>query len=407
MKIVTCRAPVNIAVIKYWGKRNEQLILPVNSSLSATLHIDQLCTKTTVAASNAFQSDRIWLNGKEQSLDNPRLQKCLREIRQRARKRKSSPSKDDSSSAGEGGCDPEQMLDWHVHICSENNFPTAAGLASSAAGYACLVASLAQVYGVEGNVSDIARQGSGSACRSMYGGFVEWLMGRKRNGEDSIAKQVVSEDYWPEIRILILVVSDQKKATSSTTGMQATVQTSPLLKYRADVVVPERMAAIATAIKERNFESFAELTMKDSNQFHAVCLDTHPPISYMNDTSRTIVRLVHGFNAFHNQTKAAYTFDAGPNAVIFTLEDDVEELLSLVNYFFPQGEETNGASFIRGIPADLKTPSEELQAAVPFDPRPNSLRYIIHTKVGPGPATEEDSSQHLLDRDGQPKNLPK
>ena len=69
------------------------------------------------------------------------------------------------------------------------------------------VASLAQVYGVEGNVSDIARQGSGSACRSMYGGFVQWLMGRKKNGEDSVAKQVVSEDYWPEIRILILVVS--------------------------------------------------------------------------------------------------------------------------------------------------------------------------------------------------------
>ncbi|XP_033626257.1 diphosphomevalonate decarboxylase-like [Asterias rubens] len=397
MEIVTCRAPVNIAVIKYWGKRNEKLILPVNSSLSATLHIDQLCTKTTVAASNKFKTDRIWLNGREESLDNPRLKKCLAEIRQRARKRKSSPTKD--------GVTPAAMLDWKVHICSENNFPTAAGLASSAAGYACLVATLAKVFKVEGNVSDIARQGSGSACRSMYGGFVQWLMGEEETGEDSIAEQVVTEDYWPEMRILILVVSDHKKATSSTAGMQSTVETSPLLPHRAEKIVPDRMVAMTTAIEEKDFKTFAELTMKDSNQFHAVCLDTYPPISYMNDTSRHIVRLVHAFNAFKKQTKAAYTFDAGPNAVLFTLENDVSELLSFINHFLPQGEEDKEDVFIRGLPADIHTPSKELQSAVTFDPIPNSLRYIIHTKVGPGPVTAEDPELGLIDSNGQPKSL--
>ncbi|KAG9460972.1 hypothetical protein GDO78_018554, partial [Eleutherodactylus coqui] len=79
MKQVTCTAPVNIAVIKYWGKRNEPLILPMNSSLSVTLHQDQLKTTTTVAANRNFTEDRIWLNGKEDNINQPRLQSCLRE----------------------------------------------------------------------------------------------------------------------------------------------------------------------------------------------------------------------------------------------------------------------------------------------------------------------------------------
>ncbi|XP_073515726.1 diphosphomevalonate decarboxylase [Phyllobates terribilis] len=132
MKVVTCTAPVNIAVIKYWGKRNEELILPINSSLSVTLHQDQLKTTTTVSASHEFTEDRIWLNGKEDNISHPRLQSCLNEIRRLARKRRS------SSSGGSGEDSVSRVLNYKVHICSVNNFPTAAGLASSAAGYACL-----------------------------------------------------------------------------------------------------------------------------------------------------------------------------------------------------------------------------------------------------------------------------
>lgn len=121
-------------------------------------------------------------------------------------------------------------LSYKVHICSINNFPTAAGLASSAAGFACLgallnciqhqylkhlthcfstffpVYTLAQAFGVEGELSGVARQGSGSACRSMYGGFVQWLMGHQSDGKDSLAQQVEPETHWPELRILVLVV---------------------------------------------------------------------------------------------------------------------------------------------------------------------------------------------------------
>lgn len=97
--------------------------------------------------------------------------------------------------------------EWNVHVCSENNFPTAAGLASSAAGYACLVFALSKLFGVAGDISEIARRGSGSACRSIPGGYVRWHMGKEKDGTDSIASQIAPADHWKELRTLILVVS--------------------------------------------------------------------------------------------------------------------------------------------------------------------------------------------------------
>eukprot|EP01043_Picozoa_sp_COSAG02_P068649 COSAG02_NODE_11473_length_1717_cov_15.145374_1_plen_123_part_10 len=108
----------------------------------------------------------------------------------------------------------EEWCDYRVHVVSVNTFPTAAGLASSAAGYACLVYSLAQLYCVTesyvGELSTIARQGSGSACRSLYGGFVRWQKGEEPDASDSMAVQVASESHWPELRALVLVASAAK-----------------------------------------------------------------------------------------------------------------------------------------------------------------------------------------------------
>lgn len=390
--MVTCTAPVNIAVIKYWGKRDKDLILPVNSSLSVTLHQDQLKTTTTVAYCRDFEEDRIWLNGKEEDINQPRLQSCLREIRRMARKRRS--NKDSTSDVS--------ALSYKVHICSSNNFPTAAGLASSAAGYACLVYTLARLFGVEGELSCVARQGSGSACRSMYGGFVQWKMGEKEDGKDSLAEQVEPESHWPELRVLVLVVSAERKPVGSTSGMQTSVETSKLLKYRADSVVPGRMDEMINAIKRKDFAAFAELTMKDSNQFHATCLDTYPPIFYLNDVSRRVINLVHRYNSHYGETRVAYTFDAGPNAVIYTLQDHVSEFVQVVRHFFPT--ETNGGQFLKGLPVTSTTVSDELKNAIGMEPLPKGISYIINTKAGPGPRIEEDSSLHLLGPDGLPKN---
>ena len=182
MVMVTAQTPTNIAVIKYWGKRDEVRILPINDSISVTLDPDHLCTLTTVAVSPSFDRDRMWLNGKEISLSGSRYQNCLREIRSRA----------DDVEDKEKGIKIAKK-DWeklHLHIAPHNNFPTAAGLASSAAGFACLVFALAKLMNVNedpSQLSAIARQGSGSACRSLFGGFVKWNMGNKEDGSDSVA----------------------------------------------------------------------------------------------------------------------------------------------------------------------------------------------------------------------------
>jgi diphosphomevalonate decarboxylase len=302
------------------------------------LHCAQLCSKTTITADPEFTENRMTLNGKDENFENERIQRCLAEIKSRAAQSES--------------CSRD-LLEWKIHVVSENNFPTAAGLASSASGYACLVYSLAQLYSIKKQeISDIARLGSGSACRSIYGGFVQWQRGVQNDGKDSIAYQVAPASHWPDLHVLILVVNDAKKKVGSTSGMARSVVTSELIKYRVEKCVPHRIHSITQAIKDRDFPKFAEVTMKDSNQFHAICLDTYPPCVYMNDTSHAIVNYVHMFNKLEGETKIAYTFDAGPNACLYLLEKDVKRALSFINYIFPNDNQ-NSQEYVRGITVDF------------------------------------------------------
>lgn len=292
-----------------------------------------------------------------------------------------------------------------LRIASYNNFPTAAGLASSASGLAALVASLAQLYELPQSASElsrIARQGSGSACRSLFGGFVAWREGQAADGSDSLAVEVAPQSHWPDMHALICVVSDAKKGTSSTAGMQATVATSPLLQERLKVV-PGRMQTIEKAIQDKDFDAFAEVTMRDSNQFHAVCLDTQPPIFYLNDVSRGVIALVEELNRAHKEKTghllAAYTFDAGPNAVIYAPEANMPTVLEAVNHFFPQ--ELAAKDPFEAKKADL--PQGFNEAAVRTWEK-GSVKQLIHTRVGDGPRKlAEDES--LLKADGTPKTL--
>ncbi|XP_072757603.1 diphosphomevalonate decarboxylase [Anoplolepis gracilipes] len=386
MNTVTCIAPVNIAVIKYWGKRDESLILPTNDSISATLDTDQLHAKTSVMISLDFKEDRIWLNEKEEDIKNPRLQNCLKEIKKRSQL-------------------PGYMNDWKIHICSKNNFPTAAGLASSAAGYACLAVALAKLYKVEGDISVIARSGSGSACRSIMGGFVRWHMGQDKYGTDSIAKQIVPASHWPEMRVLVLVVNDEQKKVSSAIGMKRSIETSQFLQYRITHTVPERTNKMQEAIVEKDFKIFAELTMKDSNQMHAVCLDTYPPCVYMNNISHSIVNLIHSYNDAVNDVKVAYTFDAGPNATLYLLEKDVSAVMGILNHFFPPLENVT-IEYKRGLSVEEIKPSKDLLEKLKVQKHPlGQLKYIIYTKVGDGPKYLDSPQAHLLDSQGNPINF--
>jgi diphosphomevalonate decarboxylase len=296
--------------------------------------------------------------------------------------------------------------DWskmHVHVSSYNTFPTAAGLASSAAGYAALVAALGMLFGAKeefpGQLTTIARQGSGSACRSLNGGFVAWRKGgEKEDWTDSLAQQVAHENHWPEIRAVIMVVSDAKKDTSSTTGMSTSVETSLLLKHRADTVVAKRMEAIENAFLAKDFETFGQITMADSNQFHATCLDTYPPIFYMNDTSKSIVRIVHAYNKWAGQIRAAYTFDAGPNAVLFTLDEFVVEVGALMLHYYPEfGDHyVNNPDFAKKI-KDFKLDPALLEATdkTGRTPKAGDVKMMYYTKSGPGPQNLTDKILNL------------
>lgn len=178
-------------MIKYWGKDNLKLNTPMNSSASLTLDQSDLHTITTVAVSKDFTHDQLWLNGKEIEI-NGRGKTVIQEIRKIAQ------DKFDATT-GELIVKKEDWSLYHVRISSVNTFPTGAGLASSAAGLACLVATLAKVFAVKeefpGQLTAIARQGSGSASRSLYGGFVKWVKGGEvENANDSIAVQIADEN---------------------------------------------------------------------------------------------------------------------------------------------------------------------------------------------------------------------
>ncbi|KAF7093562.1 hypothetical protein CFC21_095969 [Triticum aestivum] len=134
-------------------------------------------------------------------------------------------------------------------------------------------------------------------CMPQYIRWIcEMVYGKNDDGSDSMAVQLVDELHWDDLVIIIAVVSSKQKETSSTSGMRDTVETSPLLQYRAQTVVPSHILKMEEAIKNCEFESFARLTCADSNQFHVVCLDTSPPMFYMNDTSHRIISLVEKWN---------------------------------------------------------------------------------------------------------------
>ena len=308
-----------------------------------------------------------------------------------------------------------QLSTYKVHIASYNNFPTAAGLASSASGFAALVASLAQLYALPASPSTlslIARQGSGSACRSLFGGFVAWQMGSDPSGSDSLAVEVAPQSHWPQMHALICVVNDAKKGTSSTSGMQRTVETSPLLQHRIAHVVPARMEQISAAILARDFDAFARITMADSNQFHAVALDTEPPIFYMNDVSRAIIALIVEYNRVSQAQgtgyKAAYTYDAGPNAVIYALEENVREIAQLILSYFTQtpGQFKDVLGIFSGaadINAEAKIP-EGFNETVAKRFEVGAVKGLIHTRVGDGPR-KLSNEESLLAATGLPKTL--
>ncbi len=304
----TWQATPNIAVVKYWGKRDNPLNLPQNSSISVTMD-ETLRTITTVRFDEKMRSDRLILNGKETtSGELARATKVLDAVRKAA------------------------GMKTKALVASENNFPTAAGIASSASGFAALACAASDAAGLRASsrqLSIFARLGSGSACRSVLGGFMEWRMGNRKDGLDSYAVQIAPASHWPSLRNVIAITNPDRKKVGSAEGMELTTRTSTLYPERVKSR-PRIVRMMRRAILRRDLAAFLELAMRESSHMHAVMLDTFPPIMYLNDVSREIIHAVHDFNERKGKICAGYTFDAGPNAHVYTeakYAGEVEKML--------------------------------------------------------------------------------
>lgn len=294
----TARANTNIALIKYWGKRDEKLFLPTNSSLSLTL--DRFFTTSTVEFLEELKEDELLINGSSASHDELlRVSNFLNIVRKIA------------------------GVEAYAVVKSENNVPTAAGFASSASAFAALAAASTKALGIElsrDELSVLARQGSGSACRSIYGGFVEWEKGERADGIDSKAVQLLPEDEW-KLTILSAVVSSERKKVSSREGMKRTVETSPFYKGWLDTVQKDLFTA-KTAIKEKDFLTLGEVMENNALKMHGTMLGAKPPILYWESGTIEVINCIYELR--YSGIPAFFTIDAGANVkVLCPVEDEV------------------------------------------------------------------------------------
>ncbi|TMN22426.1 diphosphomevalonate decarboxylase [Lentibacillus cibarius] len=295
----TARAHTNIALIKYWGKRDRSLILPMNNSLSLTL--DGFYTETTVEFHDYLTADVFYLNndcitGKAYQ----RVTSFLDRVREKAGR-----------------------TDVYAEVHSVNHVPTAAGLASSASGFAALAAAASKAIGMQLNnqeLSVLTRQGSGSACRSVYGGFVEWEKGLKEDGSDSHAIPIAPANHW-DIRVAAAVMSSDAKKILSREGMERTVNTSSFYPSWVESI-PTDLITIKKGIMHKDFEKVGSIAEVNCLRMHATTLAAHPPFTYWQSTTFLIMEAVRDLRS--SGVPAYFTIDAGPNVKVLYLPEDEE-----------------------------------------------------------------------------------
>ncbi|MDI6591471.1 MAG: diphosphomevalonate decarboxylase [Patescibacteria group bacterium] len=300
VKKATALANANIALVKYWGKRNEELILPYNSSISMTC--DGLFTTTTVEFSEKYKEDIIIINDEELKKDEKNILSHLEKIRKMA------------------------GIKERVKVVSESNFPVAAGLASSASGLAALTLAATKAAGLDLNqreLSILARQGSGSACRSIYGGFVEWLKGEKEDGSNSYANQIVDKNYWPEFRIIVTILTEAKKKISSRAGMVQTVKTCPFYQGWLKTV-EEDLKIVKEAILQKDFPKLGAQAEYNCLKMHALMMTTKPSIIYWRPATMEVIQNVLAWR--EEGLQCYFTIDAGPNIKVLCLKKDKKEI---------------------------------------------------------------------------------
>lgn len=283
------RAHTNIALIKYWGKADEKLIIPMNNSLSVSL--DKFYTETKVTFDSDYPADQLILNGKEANeKETKKIQSYMDIVREIAN------------------------TDLHARIDSQNFVPTAAGLASSASAYAALAAACNEALQLElsdKDLSRLARRGSGSASRSIFGGFAEWEKGH--DDETSYAHPIDAEHWEDELSMIFVVINNQSKKVSSRSGMSLTRDTSRFYQYWLDHV-DEDIKEAKQAIEAKDFKQLGEVIEANGLRMHATNLGSQPPFTYLVQESYDAMAIVH--ECCKMGVPCYFTMDAGPNVKV-------------------------------------------------------------------------------------------
>lgn len=297
MTTATAQANPNIAFIKYWGNRDNTLRLPMNGSIS--MNLDGLYTRTSISFQPSLPFDQLIINGHEiTGTGLNRVAYILDIVRGMAN------------------------IHEHAEIVSENNFPAGAGIASSASAFAALAMAGSKAAGLnlsEADLSRLARRGSGSASRSIPGGFVEWQAGTA--DDDSFAFSIAPADHWKLVDCIAIVSASHKK-TGSTEG-HAIAPTSPLQAARvADT--PRRLALCRNAILNKDFEAFASIVELDSDIMHSVMMTSTPALHYWKPASLAVMNAVRQWRS--EGLSACYTVDAGANVHVICLEAESQNV---------------------------------------------------------------------------------
>lgn len=293
----TAIAPSNIAFTKYWGRKDEVLRLPENGSISMSL--SNLLTTTTVEFSDQYSKDEIIINGGGlEDGEDARAIKHLDRVRKLA------------------------DIDQKAKVVSNNNFPTGTGLSSSASGFAALTMAAVTAAGLdlsEKELSILARQGSGSACRSIPSGFVEWLDGD--TSDTSYATQIFAPTHW-NIADVVAVVSTSKKEVSTSTGQQS-AQSSPFMALRVSRM-KEKNERIKQLIKDKNFKAFGELVEQDALELHSIMLTQYPPLIYWTPGTLQIMKLCSHWRK--DGIPVYFTINTGQDIHLIIEQENVEKL---------------------------------------------------------------------------------
>ena len=294
----TAVAHPNIALVKYWGKRDVERNIPAVGSLSITL--DGLTTTTTVRFDPALEHDAFFLGGREAPKMAERVVACLDRVRRRT------------------------AVSMYAVVESDNDFPTAAGLASSASGFAALLVAADAALGAgldRSELAGLARQASGSAARSLFGGFVELKL-TPDGPNPTETRQLLEPSAWP-LRVLVAVTDPGPKAVGSTEGMLITAQTSPY--YPAWVESsPADLSEARSAVQRRDFEALAEVSESSCLKMHAVMFSARPGLVYWNGTTVEGIRRVRELRA--SGVPVFFTVDAGPQVKAVCLPEGSERV---------------------------------------------------------------------------------